>query len=131
MGMRYENRKVFTWGLTGVNYMYFLAQNIKMLFEIAHPLLHTNYSLYEHRSVHRSQIVKQNQIEGCLGHVAVPPHAHAHMHNAKKYMLRNCKWPTSWISCLMCVCACVHMHSPTYPHHQPLTHLQDPGCPNH
>ena len=57
----------------------FWAQNIKMLFEIAHPLLHTNYSLYEHRSVHRSQIVKQNQIGGVWG-MWQCPHMHMHTH---------------------------------------------------
>ena len=51
-------------------------------------------------------------------HTCTCTYTHAHAH---KHMYRNCKWPPTWrhpcLSCLTCMCMCVHacMHG-TSPH---------------
>ena len=37
MRIQCENRKIFTWGLTGTNNIFFWVQEIKMLFGMGHP----------------------------------------------------------------------------------------------
>ena len=134
----------------------FWAQNIKMPLGMGHSILHTKPNLYECRSTQRQHIFKQNQnILICLRFIAFlvilatpglggwdgwmdmpPPHAHIYMHactctqvcvDVKKYMLRNCKWLTSWVSCLACL-TCVMVWG-THPNLYPTIYLPTPNPP--
>ena len=52
-GIKCKNRKIFTWGLR-------VKKVKKMLFAIAHPMLHTILNQNSWGTLHRSQIFKQN-----------------------------------------------------------------------
>ena len=70
-------------------------------------------------------------MEGGVGGVGAPTHVHTTAH---AHMYRNCKWLLTWrhpcLSCLSCLCMCVHVctcvcvhacmgHSPTHPYPPP------------
>ena len=112
-----ENRKCFTWGLTGKIMCIFWALNIKMSFGMVHLFpahqIYINAGVFiDDKSSNRmelSQYIQDGAEDGCA------------------YMLRNCKWrqpqkhPGS--SCLTCVCVsmCMCTHAWGFPH--PFIHL--------
>ena len=71
-------------------------------------ILHTKPSLYGCRNVQRFQIFKQNQIIPIFSRFIAflliwDPLDLAEVVGGWGSMWWNCKWPTSWVSCLACL----------------------------
>ena len=138
MMVQCENRKILPGAWQQWIKCTFLAQKIKMLFQMEHPswaptLVYMSAGVFiDHKSSNRiklSWLVKDllhfywfgPQGVGICRHA---PHAcctHTCTH-VKRYMLRNCKWLTSWyhvqhVCACMCMCVCMHegSHTPTCP----------------